>query len=112
MNNNNLSEISKRFWKQIIVAVATTIGITVAVISIGISIDVVHIGDINIHTGVSPVDNTENKAGTNQPRANIVKQATIQLEDLEPCTIYEFQASLDPNFNDAETIIFTTQCEE
>lgn len=108
MKNNNLSAIAKRFWKQIILAVASAIGITVAVISIGISIDVIHIGDVNIHTTVSQADNR----GTDQPSTSSIQQATIQLEDLEPCTTYEFQASLDPNFKDAETITFTTKCEE
>ena len=111
MKNNNLSELLKRFWKRIALAVAS-VGITVLAISIAISIDVIHIGDVNIHTTVSQVDNTGNRAETNQPNTNNIEEVTIQLEDLEPCTTYEFQASLDPNFKDAETITFTTKCEE
>ena len=111
MRNNNVSGMAKRFWKQIVLALASAIGITLVAISIGISIDVIHIGDVNIHTTVSQVDNTGNNAGTNQSNTNYVQQAAIQLEDLEPCTTYEFQASLDPDFKDAETITFTTKCE-
>lgn len=81
-------------------------------VSIGISIDLVHIGDVNIHTTVSQVDNTGNGERTNQPGFAGINQAIIQLEDLEPCTTHEFQASLNPDFKDAETITFTTKCEE
>ena len=81
-------------------------------VTIGVSIDEVHIGDKNIHTDVSQVVNTETTAGTNQGGADPVQQVDFQLEDLEPCTTYEFQASLDPDFKDAETITFTTLCEE
>ena len=112
MKRNNLSETAKRSWKRIVVAVASAIGITAAIISVGVSIGVIHIGDVNIHTSVSQVVNMESETETNQGGTDNVQHATFQLEDLEPCTTYEFQASLDPDFKDAETITFTTKCEE
>ena len=110
MKNYNVSTIAKRFWKPIALAVVS-VG-TLLAVTIGISIDFIHIGDVNIHTSVSQVDNTGNGTGPSQPNPASIDQAIIQLEDLEPCTTYEFQASLDPDFNDAETITFTTKCEE
>ena len=111
MKNHNVSTVARRFWKPIALAVVSA-GITVLAVSIGISIDLVHIGDVNIHTTVSQVDNTGNSERSNQSSSAGIDHAIVQLEDLEPCTTYEFQASLDPDFKDAETITFTTKCEE
>ena len=107
---NSLSEVAKKFWKQIL-GVLAVIGVAVT-ITIAISIDFIHIGDVNVHTTISQVDNRETRTGASQSSPDNIQQATIQLEGLEPCTTYEFQASTDPNFKDAETITFTTECEE
>ena len=112
MKNDALLELLKRFWKPIVFSGASVISITVAHITISISIDFIHIGDVNIHTVISPVQEAESKEGTNPPSHPGAERATIQLEDLEHCTTYEFQASLDPDFKDAKSITFTTLCDE